>query len=305
MRRRRHDMLRVISKNRYERWCAKRQLDIASAAFQLETCYYGLRLRTRPGALFVFSGVITHYSYGWLDTLWALGEASVRVDIALADIAAISRAPLAPQWRKMFIGADDVFVIKMLDGTEHFMVLQRGADDFERAVAAQTGPGVFRLGRQDDVKTVENDPGPHNPFAPPKSRVADLSDAGRGRQPKSLTLAAVALFLLHLAILGLSFGLYLELVDAGALPVVWLLSALVADAALFLGLVLLIFGRYVKSVFLAAAAGLLLTCGPLLKVQAGGNFILLVLLTYGFGAAAVFLGWLAAWRGERQPPEVK
>jgi len=130
-------MLRVISKDRYERWCAERRLDIAGAAFQIETCYYGRGLRARPGALLVSSGVITHYSYSVADTLWALGEPSVRVDIASAEISAVSREPLSRLWRMMFLGAEDAFAVKMVDGTEHFLVLQRGSDEFERAVLAQ------------------------------------------------------------------------------------------------------------------------------------------------------------------------
>lgn len=130
-------MFRVIGAKRYKRWCAARSLDIASASFQIETCYYGRGIRARPGVLLVSSGSITHHSYRWFDTFWAVGEPSVRVDIAAAEISSFRRERLSLPWRFMYLGTKEAFVVKMLDGKDHFLVLHRGADEFETAVLAE------------------------------------------------------------------------------------------------------------------------------------------------------------------------
>jgi hypothetical protein len=130
-------MFRVIGEGRYKRWCEARSLDIATASFQIETCYYGRGLRARPGALLVSSGFITHYSYRWFDTIWAVGEPSVRVDIPASEISDVRREPLSLRWRLMYLGTHEAFVVTMLDGKEHFLVLLRDADEFERAVSEE------------------------------------------------------------------------------------------------------------------------------------------------------------------------
>ncbi|MCL2310678.1 MAG: hypothetical protein FWC42_10530 [Proteobacteria bacterium] len=58
------------------------------------------------------------------------------MDIAVSEISDIRREPLPSLWKMMFFGADDPFVVKMVDDKGHFLVLQRGSDAFERAVSA-------------------------------------------------------------------------------------------------------------------------------------------------------------------------
>ena len=135
-------MLRVIGERQYKRWCARHSLDVLSASFQLETCYYGRGFRTRPGALVVSPGLITHYSYRWSDTLWAMGEPSVRVDIALSAVSGITREALSLIWRLMYLGTQEGIAVTMTDGKEHFLVPQRNINEFEMAIRVQLDQNI-------------------------------------------------------------------------------------------------------------------------------------------------------------------
>jgi hypothetical protein len=130
-------MFRVMSEQRYRSWCEAHSLDLSAATFHVETCYYGRGLRARPGAVFVLPGAITHFSYRWSDTLWAIGEPSVRLDIAVSDVVDFTRKQLSLVQRVIHLGPEGAFVIGTADKREHFFLLQRSANAFEAAVRRQ------------------------------------------------------------------------------------------------------------------------------------------------------------------------
>jgi nitrate reductase gamma subunit len=136
-----------------------------------------------------------------------------------------------------------------------------------------------------------------NSFAPPKSRIVDLSASNSVYPPKYLIIAIVVLFVAHMAIFANSSGLFFELFNAGAIRPLGILSGLIADIILFVGIVLLLFKRYTKSLFFVATAGLLLTCVLMWGEPLGRIFIL---ITYGSGVVAAFLGWWTAFKYKRR-----
>jgi nitrate reductase gamma subunit len=136
-----------------------------------------------------------------------------------------------------------------------------------------------------------------NPFSPPKSSIVNLPEAGRVHPPKYLIIATVALFAVHMATFANYSGYFWELVSVGAMRPVGLLSGFAADMILLLGIILLFFRRYIKCIFLAAAAGLFFTCALMLKEPVGQ---ISVLITYGSGAAVALLGLLTAFRHKLQ-----
>jgi len=83
-----------ISQSKWMRWCAARELPVSAAHFALESCYYGLGFRSRPGTLLVTDSELIHYSYSWRDTLRAIFEPSVRMPVPLASIREVRRLTL-------------------------------------------------------------------------------------------------------------------------------------------------------------------------------------------------------------------
>lgn len=130
-------MFRIMRARRHASWCQKQGLDLGSAQFHIETCYLGRGLRSRPGSVLLWQGLLTHFSYRWRDTLWALGEPSVRVDIPVRDIVSFAPEAASSELNLMQLFPDGVFVVRVRDGEEHVLILQRDAEEFERLVRGQ------------------------------------------------------------------------------------------------------------------------------------------------------------------------
>ena len=147
----------VISQSKWMRWCAARDLPVSTAHFALETCYYGLGFRMRPGTLLVTDSELIHYSYSWRDTLQAIFEPSVRVPVPLASIREVRRLSLEfgfaslrevrrPRlgfWRRRprMLGAtlplqkpNSAFRVVTHDEHAYDFVLQRRGDEFAQAL---------------------------------------------------------------------------------------------------------------------------------------------------------------------------
>ncbi len=150
----------VISQSKWMRWCAARELPVSTAHFALETCYYGLGFRMRPGTLLVTDSELIHYSYSWRDTLWAMFEPSVRVPVPLASIREVRRLTLEivfavmrevrrPRlgfWRRLprILGVISAlpkpysaFRVVTHDGHAYDFLLQRRGDEFAQALRSR------------------------------------------------------------------------------------------------------------------------------------------------------------------------
>ena len=123
-------MVRVIRRKHWLRWCSRKGIDLDAAFFSLDTCYYGVSLRSRPGTLAVLPDRILHFSYSVWDTLWAIGESSIKIDIPLADIASICKQRLSLWLRIAQLGPDSHIRIQMIDNTIHDLFLQRDSTAF-------------------------------------------------------------------------------------------------------------------------------------------------------------------------------
>jgi hypothetical protein len=127
-------MKSVISKREWLRWCGRQGLLVEGALFALETCYYGLGWRTRPGTLLLTETELIHHSYSWRDTFYAIFEPSIRVVVRLSDVAQ------ATMWkpslgRRMFNSMPDAFFqLVTLRGEIHDLVLQRSGLAFCEAL---------------------------------------------------------------------------------------------------------------------------------------------------------------------------
>lgn len=130
-------MLPVVTQNKWLRWCAARQLSVSTAHFALETCYYGLGFRTRPGTLLLTESELIHHSYSWRDTLWAMFEPSVGVSVSLADVREIERLRLGFGLRLLHAMPDSVFRAVTRDGRTHDFVLQRRGEEFVQALRSR------------------------------------------------------------------------------------------------------------------------------------------------------------------------
>ena len=133
-------MFRVISDSKYREWCKARGLDLDRALFHLETAYLGQTWRSRPGALIVTGDAITHYSYKWTDTLWAIGEPTVRVDIPISSIVELRRESLSTGDTVKFLWPAAAFTVVTASGERHFLALQRDHDRFEEVVRGLLRP---------------------------------------------------------------------------------------------------------------------------------------------------------------------
>ena len=129
-----------------------------------------------------------------------------------------------------------------------------------------------------------------NPFLPPNAAVADRS-TGEGHPPKPLLALVLVLFALHALVTWRYFDFFFQEVRTGGIHPLGPLAGLLADALLFVGVVLLCCKRYAPTTLLIACAGFLVAIYLLLS----SSFpYLFVLLTYGFGVAAASVGWWAA-----------
>jgi hypothetical protein len=129
-------MVPVISKRRWTQWCACEHLPVADAAFALDTCYYGVGLHSRPGTLLLNLSVLIHSSYSWHQTLWALGESRLRVEIQLSDIVNVQRYRISPWLRLIQLYPDSHFRVVERSGQVHNLVLQRAGRDFAAALTS-------------------------------------------------------------------------------------------------------------------------------------------------------------------------
>jgi len=129
-------MVRVITERKWKEWCHDKGLMIDSAIFALETCYYGSGLRSRPGALLLTRSELIHHSYSWRDTLWAVGEPSIRVTIPLAAISRVTARAMGLFLRVYQLGPDSMFRIIERSGKGHDLLLQRKGAEFSAELAA-------------------------------------------------------------------------------------------------------------------------------------------------------------------------
>jgi hypothetical protein len=119
------------------RWCAARQLPVATAHFALETCYYGLGLRSRPGTVLVTDSELIHYSYSWRDTLWAMFEPSISISVPFASVREVRRLRLGFGVRLIQAMPDSAFRVTTHDGHTHDLVLQRRGEEFVQALRSR------------------------------------------------------------------------------------------------------------------------------------------------------------------------
>jgi hypothetical protein len=132
-------MVPVISKRQWTRWCACEHLPVGDATFALDTCYYGTGLRSRPGTLLLTSSVLIHSSYSWHQTLWAIGESNLRVEVRLSDIISVQKCRFSSWLRLIQLCPDSHFRVVERSGQVHDLVLQRDGKDF---AAALTSVGI-------------------------------------------------------------------------------------------------------------------------------------------------------------------
>lgn len=130
-------MVSVLTENKWLRWCAARQLPVTTAHFALETCYYGLGLRSRPGTLLVTETDLIHHSYSWRDTWWAIFEPSIRISLPLATVRDVSRLRLSLGVRIIQCSPDSAFRVVTHDGHTHDFVLQRRGEEFVQALRSR------------------------------------------------------------------------------------------------------------------------------------------------------------------------
>src|SRR6185369_6678189 len=127
-------MVSVIEQSKWTRWCARHALPTADALFALETCYYGIGWRTRPGTLLLTDSELIHHSYSWRDTLYAIFEPSIQIAVRLADISRVVPRRLS-LGRRLFLSMPDAcFQVVTRSGDTHDLVLQRCGTDFQDAL---------------------------------------------------------------------------------------------------------------------------------------------------------------------------
>jgi hypothetical protein len=106
--------------------------------FAIATCYYGLGFRTRPGTLIVTNDAITHYSYSWRDTHFAMFEPSIPVIMPLPEIEHVSRLQLGFWQRANLAQPDACFEVVTRGGESHHLALHKAAHEFE-AILTECG----------------------------------------------------------------------------------------------------------------------------------------------------------------------
>jgi hypothetical protein len=130
-------MIRFLTEDQWLRWCAARQLPVATAYYALETCYYGLGLRSRPGTILVTNTQLIHHSYSWRDTWWAILEPSLSIVVPLESVREARRLRLGIGVRLLQAMPDSAFRIVTLDGQAHDYVLQRRGEEFVQALRSR------------------------------------------------------------------------------------------------------------------------------------------------------------------------
>jgi hypothetical protein len=124
----------IIEEKKWATWCDEHQINIATAEFTLETCYYGIGLRSRPGTLLLQKNQIVHYSYAPRDTPWAFGEKSIEIIIPISQIAKVSKKELSFFNKLLQLFPESYFQVEMNDGNVSHLILQRNGDHFEKAL---------------------------------------------------------------------------------------------------------------------------------------------------------------------------
>jgi len=127
-------MIPVISQQKWRRWCESKQLPVATADFALDTCYYGLSMRTRPGTLLLNESGVIHYSYSVWDTPFALFEPSICVSIPLRTIGEVMGLKLGIFTRVLHGFPHSAFRIMTTERSAHDFVLQRNGQEFVDAL---------------------------------------------------------------------------------------------------------------------------------------------------------------------------
>ncbi len=127
-------MVPVISEQKWLEWCVDNHLPTKTAHFVLDTCYYGLGLRTRPGTVLVTDCEIIHKSYSWRNTPWAMFEPAVCVTISLSHVREIRELTLGGISKFLHAIPESVFEVTTQDGDKHAFVLQRSSEEFRHAV---------------------------------------------------------------------------------------------------------------------------------------------------------------------------
>jgi hypothetical protein len=125
----------VIPDKRFHRWCDRHDLDLSRAMFYAKTCYYGVRLRTRPGALIVYEDTLVHHSYAWTDTIFAAFEPSLRIEIPMPEITEVSAVNLSFWWRQAFMFPNGAFRV-VTANESHELVFARDAKAFLQSLNA-------------------------------------------------------------------------------------------------------------------------------------------------------------------------
>ena len=129
-------MVPVISVDKWEQWCSAKHLPVNMARFALDTCYYGLGLRSRPGTIIVLDSELIHYSYSWRDTAWAIFEPSIHITIPLASISEVRQLRLGFWLKFLQASPESAFRLVTRDGAAHDFVLQRNTEEFVQALRA-------------------------------------------------------------------------------------------------------------------------------------------------------------------------
>ncbi len=127
-------MVQVIAKGKWIRWCEAKKLEIVSSRFALETCYYGIGFRTRPGTVVVTDTEIIHHSYSWIDTLWAAFEPSIRIVVPVKTIREVRRLKFNFGLNSIHVLPNAAFQIETQDGVTHVFILQRRGKEFAEAL---------------------------------------------------------------------------------------------------------------------------------------------------------------------------
>jgi hypothetical protein len=126
----------VIEEKKWIAWCEAHQINIANSEFVLETCYYGVGFRSRPGTLLLQKNQIVHYSYAPGDTSWAVFEKSIEVTMPISQIAKVHKKEL-PFFRKLVQDfPESYFQVEMKDGVIHYLILQRNGVHFAQALSS-------------------------------------------------------------------------------------------------------------------------------------------------------------------------
>ena len=107
---------------------------MGDADFALETCYYGSGLHSRPGTLLLTPSVLIHSSYSWRQTLWAIGEPRIRIEVQLSDVVEVRRCPLSALLGLVQLCPESHFRVLERGGRVHDLILQRGSSDFTAAL---------------------------------------------------------------------------------------------------------------------------------------------------------------------------